>query len=57
MASDTVVKMSLEAFCKENILVDGGESLLAVLRAKALQMNDVLFETYHLILFTFSGAV
>ena len=48
---DTVVKMSLESFCK-TITVGKGKRqklLLTKLRDQALQMNDVVTETWHLI--------
>ena len=47
MEEDTVVKMSLEGFCKA-IDIDG-KPLLDILREKALKMQDLVVEVYHLI--------
>jgi hypothetical protein len=51
VAADTVVKMSLESFCKTITLGKGKHQklLLTKLREQALQMNDVVTETWHLI--------
>lgn len=51
VAADTVVKMSLESFCKTITLGKGKRQklLLTKLREQALQMNDVVTETWHLI--------
>jgi hypothetical protein len=47
---NTIVKMSLESFCK-HITLGGRKKLLLLtkLREQALQMNDVFTETWHLI--------
>ena len=47
---NTIVKMSLESFCK-HITLGGCKKLLLLtkLREQALQMNDVVTETWHLI--------
>jgi hypothetical protein len=48
--NDTTVKLSLESFC-QGIKVGTKEKLLLLekLRELALQMNDVVTETWHLI--------
>ena len=47
---DTTVKLSLESFCRQDIKVGTkGTLLLEALRECALQMNDVVTETWHLI--------
>jgi hypothetical protein len=47
---DTTVKLSLENFCRPDIKVGKkGTLLLQTLRERALQMNDVVTETWHLI--------
>ena len=48
MEADTVVKMSLVAFCKEDIKING-MPLVDKLRKQALQMQELVVEVYHLI--------